>query len=285
MILKMENMENINNNLNKNIIPKVSVIMGIYNTPSKEMLEKSVYSILNQTYKDFELIICDDGSKNDCLKWAKEICNNDSRVIFIKNEGNKGLSYTLNRCLKISRGKYIARMDDDDESHLDRFEKQVNYLDNHKEIGLVGSNINLFDDERGIWGKRTLKENVKKEDFLFGVAVAHPTIMARKEAYDIVGGYRDLPETLRVEDYDCFMRMFAKGIKMYNFQTPLFNYRDDTRCAKKKKYKYRFNEVWVRYNGFKELDLLNFKNYIYVVKPLIAGLIPQKIIKKTQKNK
>ena len=264
---------------------KISVIMGMYNTPSKEMLSTSLKSILNQTFKDFELIICDDGSSNDCIKWAKEICDRDKRVKFIKNDCNKGLAYTLNHCLEVAAGEYIARMDDDDESHLDRFEKQVEFLDDHNEYGLVGSNMNLFDEERGIWGLRKYPEIVKKEDFLYRVAVPHPTIMARRSAYDVVNGYRDLPETLRVEDYDCFMRMFARGVKMYNFQEPLFNYREDSRCAKKKKYKYRFNEMWVRKNGFKELGINRLKSVPYIVKPLIAGLIPQKIIKNSQKKK
>lgn len=264
---------------------KLSVIMGMYNTPTKEILAKSLNSILNQTFKDFELIICNDGSKNDCIMWAKEICKNDVRVRFIENEKNMGLAYTLNHCLKEAKGEYIARMDDDDESHLDRFEKQVEFLDRHPDIGLVACNMNLFDDKRGIWGLRTYNEYVKAESFLYRVAVAHPTIMARRDAYDLVGGYRDIPKTLRVEDYDCFMRMFARGVKMYNFQEPLLNYREDSNCAKKKKYKYRFNEIYVRKNGFKELKILSLKNYLYVYKPLIAGLIPQKFIKKFQKNK
>jgi len=257
---------------------KISVIMGIYNSRSKEVLKKAIESILNQTYSNFEFIICNDGSTNECEKWAKEICKNDERVRFIQNEANRGLAYTLNHCLEEANGEFIARMDDDDFSHLDRFEKQVKFLENNPEIELTGSTMNLF-DENGIWGKRTYNEYVKKEDFLYRVAVPHPTILARKEAFDKVMGYRDLPKTLRVEDYDCFMRMFARGVKMYNFQEPLFDYREDTVGAKKKKYKYRFNEMWVRYNGFKELGILNTKNIIYVIKPLIAGLIPQKIIK------
>ena len=88
---------------------KISVIMGIYNARSKEVIKKSLESILKQTYKNLELIICDDGSTNDCIKWAKEICKNDNRVKFIENSTNKGLAYTLNHCLEISKGEYIAR--------------------------------------------------------------------------------------------------------------------------------------------------------------------------------
>lgn len=258
--------------------------MGIYNSRSKEILRQALESILNQTYRNFELIICNDGSTNDCMKWAKEICKNDDRVIYIENDKNMGLAYTLNRCLKVANGEFIARMDDDDISHLDRFEKQVEFLINNKDFGLTGSIMNLFDND-GVWGKREYKEFVKKEDFLYRVAVPHPTILARRDSYDKVNGYRDLPQTLRVEDYDCFMRMFARGIKMYNFQEPLLDYREDSVCAKKKKYKYRFNEMNVRYNGFKELKLLNIKNFIYVIKPLVAGLIPQQIIKNNQRIK
>ena len=265
-------------------MPKVSVIMGIYNTPTREKLERSLNSILKQTYEDFELIICDDGSTNDCVRIAKEICRGDKRVKFIKNDTNKGLAFTLNHCLKEAKGEYIARMDDDDESHLDRFEKQVGFLDNHKDIGIVGSNMNLFDDN-GIWGKRNYPEYVKNEDFLYRVAIPHPTIMARKTSYDIVNGYRDIKKTLRVEDYDCFMRMQAAGIKMYNLQDPIFNYREDSFGAKKKKYKYRFNEMWVRYNGFKALKIRGIKKYMFIVKPLVAGLIPQSLIKRTQKSR
>lgn len=258
--------------------------MGIYNSKSEDVLRKSLESILNQTYENFELIICNDGSTNECFEWARKICGCDNRVKFIENKENRGLAYTLNRCLEISDCEYIARMDDDDESHLDRFEKQVKYLDEHKEIGLVGSNMNLFDDERGIWGERKYSENVCANDFLYRVAVAHPTIMARREAYNGVDGYRDIKQTLRVEDYDCFMRMFANGVKMYNFQEPLLNYREDSFCAKKKKYRYRFNEVWVRYHGFKNLKILNVRNIVFVLKPLVAGLLPQKIIKASQKK-
>ena len=96
---------------------KVSVLMGIYNTRNKTMLEQALNSILNQTYKDFELIICDDGSTNNCLEWAKEICKGDNRVVFLQNKENKGLAYTLNKCLENAKGEYIARMDDDDISY------------------------------------------------------------------------------------------------------------------------------------------------------------------------
>lgn len=264
--------------------PKISVLMGIYNTKNKEYLEMALNSILNQTFKNFEFIICDDGSTNDCINWAKDICKNDKRVVFIENGCNKGLSYTLNHCLSVARGEYIARMDDDDYSHLDRFEKQIKILENNKKIDLVSCNINLFDNE-GIYNQKIYSEDVKNKDFLFNSPIVHPAIMARKSAFEIVDGYRDIKSTIRVEDYDIFMRMKAKGINMYVIQDVLFDYRDDRENSiRRKKYKFRINEFFVRINGFKELDLMPL-GLIYIFKPLIVGLIPISIIRKIREKK
>lgn len=264
-------------------MPKVSVLMGMYNTKDKSYLEKSLKSILNQTFNDFELIICNDGSTNDCVLWAKEICDGDSRVKFIENDKNRGLAYTLNHCLKYATGEYIARMDDDDESDLTRFEKQVDYLDSNSSVDLVSTNIKLFDSE-GIYNSKEYPNVIKKEDFLFNSPIVHPSIMVRKKAYELVNGYRDIPMTVRVEDYDLFMRMFSKGIVMHVIQEYLLNYRDDRENSiRRKKYKYRINEAKVRYYGFKQLKLLP-KGFVYVLKPLIIGLMPISLIRKIRKQ-
>lgn len=263
--------------------PKISVIMGIYNTKSKEYLEKSLNSILNQSYKDFELIICDDGSTNECVKWAKEICQDDKRVIFIENDRNRGLAYTLNHCLKYAKGKYIARMDDDDYSHIDRFEKQLKFLEENEHIDLVSCNINMF-DEFGVYNVKTYPKLIKNKDFLFNSPIVHPAIMARKEAFEKVNGYRDVKTTIRVEDYDLFLRMQEKQIKMYVIQEILFDYRDDRENSlRRKKYKYRINEFLIRIRGFKKLKLMPI-GIIYALKPLIVGLIPIKIIRKIRER-
>ena len=226
-------------------MPKVSIIMGIYNTLKKDYLEKSINSILNQTYSDFEFIICDDGSTNDCYIWAKEICGTDKRCKLIQNEKNMGLSYTLNRCLKEANGEYIARMDDDDIADLKRIEKQVVFLDNNKEYGVVASNATLFSDN-GVYGELVYPEIIKKESFLYGNPIIHPSVLVRKNVYDEVNGYRDLKTTNRVEDYDLFMRIFAKNIKIYVIQEKILNYRQDEYSFKKRKFKYRINEAIIR---------------------------------------
>lgn len=264
-------------------MPKISVIMGIYNTKSRDYLEKSLKSILNQTYSDFELIICDDGSTNDCLNWAKNICKNDSRVKFISNEKNKGLAYTLNHCLKYAKGEYIARMDDDDESDLKRFEKQIKILENNEKIDVVSCNINLF-DENGIYSEKKYNENIDNKDFLFNNPIVHPAVMVRTKAYELVDGYKDEKWTVRVEDYDLFMRMQANNLKMYVIQDKLLNYRNDRdNCKRRQKYKYRINEAIVRFRGYKSLKLFP-KGILYIFKPLIIGIIPPSIISKKERG-
>ena len=262
-------------------MPKVSVIMGIYNTLKKEFLEESINSILNQTFTDFEFIICDDGSTNECFLWAEELCKNDKRCKLIKNEQNMGLSYTLNRCLENASGEYIARMDDDDIAEKTRLEKQVSFLDNNNEYGVVASNANLFDD-KGIYGELVYPEIIKKESFLFGNPIVHPSVLVRKNAYDMVGGYRDLRITNRVEDYDLFMRMFAINIKIYVIQEKILNYRQDSYSFQKRKFKYRINECIIRATGFYRLKLYP-KAMIFVVKPIIVGMIPKNILMKIKK--
>lgn len=258
-------------------MPTISVIMGIYNTKCREYLEKSLNSILNQTYSDFELIICDDGSTNDCMQWAKEICKNDDRVIFLKNEKNMGLAYTLNKCLSKTKGEYIARMDDDDISRFDRFEKQIKYLTT-KNVDVVSSAINLF-DENGVYKTKKYPEHISKRDFLFNNPVVHPAVMCKKKTLFSVGGYRDIKKTVRVEDYDLFMRMFSNGAKIDIIQESLLNYRDDRANTKRRKvYKYRINEARVRAEGFKAIKLFPI-GIPYILKPLIIGILPVWLIR------
>lgn len=264
-------------------MPKVSVIMGVYNLANRDILEKAIFSILNQTFKDFEFIICDDGSTDNTFEIVKDICKNDNRVVFLQNEVNKGLAYVLNKCLDNAKGEYIARMDADDECYLDRFEKQVKFLDENLDYGVVTSNAEVF-DENGVWRKLIHNEEIQKEDFLFNNPIVHSAVMVRKSVYDMVNGYRDLKMTYRVEDYDLFMRIFYNGVKIRTIQEYLFRFREDKNTFKRRKYRYRINEARVRIYGFRLLKLFP-KGMIYVMKPLIFGLLPFNLQRKIMQVK
>lgn len=256
--------------------PIVSVIMGVYNTNNENMLRLAIDSILNQTLSNIEFIICDDGSIDGTYETLIRLYGKYKNIVIIRNKENSGLAKTLNNCLKIAKGKYIARMDADDISNIDRLKIQMEFLEEYKEYSFVGCCSLLFNDNC-IWGERKTKENPDKEDFLFGTPFIHPTIMMRKEVYEALNGYKVSKLTRRAEDYDLFMRAYAKGFKGYNIQQNLYSFREDNNAYKRRAYKHRLEEAKVRYYGFKELNLLP-KGYIYILKPIIVGLIPQKIL-------
>ena len=265
-------------------MPKISVIMGVYNCKNFDLLNKSIDSILNQTFGDFEFIICDDGSTNETLRFLKEQEKKDKRIKIVSYERNKGLNYALNRCLKETNGEFIARQDDDDISYSDRLKKELNFLEQNQEYAIVGTLADVFDDS-GVWGEYEIPERPTKNDFYWNSPFMHPTIMIRKEAYEAVEGYRISKETRRCEDLDLFMRMYAKSYKGYNLQEKLYAYRmvNDPN-VKYRPMKYRLDEAIVKYKGYKAMGNL-LGGIPYVIKPILVGLIPQKILYKIKKSR
>ena len=127
---------------------KVSVIMGVYNC--EKTVAESIESIINQTYDNWELIICDDASTdNTCAIVESYARKYGGKIFFLKNSANRRLAYSLNRCLEAAKGKYIARMDGDDISLPRRLEKQVLFLESHPEYALAGTAMIPFDEKRG----------------------------------------------------------------------------------------------------------------------------------------
>lgn len=126
---------------------EVTVLMSMYNTPL-EQLKESIESILNQTYKNFEFLIIDDGSNEECVNLVKSY--NDKRINLVRNEQNIGLEKSLNKGLKLAKGKYIVRMDTDDIAYTDRIEKQVDFIKKNSEYSIVGSKAEIF-DESGVY--------------------------------------------------------------------------------------------------------------------------------------
>lgn len=256
--------------------PKISIIMGIFNC--QDTLVESIESITNQTYLNWELIICDDGSTDESYQIAEVYMNRfPEKIILLKNEQNMGLSYTLNNCLKYSSGEFIARQDGDDVSASDRLEKLVLFLINNKEYSIVSSAMILF-DENGEWGKTDPIERPKKIDFVKGTPFAHAASMVRSEDIKAIGGYRNIKRTLRVEDYDLWFRLYEHGKKGYNVREALYKARDDRNAIQRRKYKFRINEAYVRFNGFRSLGLPK-STYIIALKPLLVGLVPVSIYK------
>lgn len=250
--------------------PKVSVLMGIYNCA--ETLPQAVAAIQNQTYSNWELILCDDGSVDNTYEVAQSIAAKDERILLLQNEHNQGLNQTLNNCLAVASGEYIARMDDDDDCLPERFEKQVTLLERHPEFQITSSPMILF-DENGEWGQTTLKEFPTPADVVEGTAICHAPVMLRKECMDAVGGYTVDKRMLRVEDVNLWIKLYAAGYRCCNIQQPLYRMRNDQNALNRRKYIYRVNSTYVRLQGCRLLRL-GPKSFLKAFAPMINGLIP-----------
>ena len=196
-------------------MPEISIIMGVYN--AEHRIEKSLSSILNQTFNDWELIICNDGSTDNTLSVLKKISKNDKRIKVLDNLENKGLAFSLNECIKKSNGDYIARMDDDDIALPTRLIKQYDFLKRNSKYSIVGSSRKLF-DEKGIWGTDIRNGEVNKMDVFKGNPFIHPTVLMKKEAIISVGCYTISKITKRTEDIDLWIKMYEKGYIGYNLR-------------------------------------------------------------------
>ena len=254
----------------------VSIIMGVYNIKNKDQFCQAVESIQNQSYSSCELILCDYGSTNDTREQLQQFAEKDSRIRVVGYDTNKGLAHALNTCIQCARGTYIARMDADDISLPERIQRQVEFLEQHKDIHFVSTAIELIDDN-GVWGERVMPEKPEKKTFLFRSPFIHAAVVFRREILNAAGGYRVAKETRRAEDYDLFMRLYALGYRGYKMPERLYQVREDGEALGRKKYRYRIDEMRVRWQGFKKLGLLPV-GFLYVIKPLIVGLIPYKVL-------
>lgn len=261
--------------------PLVSIIMGAYN--SEKTIKKCIESIISQTYKNWEFIICDDCSTDNTFRIMKEYAGKDKRIIIIQNNKNLRLAGTLNKCLTIAKGKYIARMDADDESLPKRIEKQVEFLEKNNEFDVVGCNRIIFDDH-GDKGIRKSIENPDKNILIKDTPFAHPTIMMKKEAYNKLNGYVVDKSTIRAEDLDLWFRFYEQDLRGYNIQEALYKYRESKKDYSKRTIYAGFQTAKVYLKGYKRINIPIMKR-IFCLKPIISSLIPKSILEKYHLNK
>jgi len=198
--------------------PKVSIILCVFGY--EKYIKETISSILNQTYTDFEFLIIDDGCNYD----LKQIVNsfNDKRILYYKNDINIGLTKSLLKALSIARGKYIARMDAGNISFLNRIEIQYNFLENHKEIFLIGTSVMLIDENREEICRIMSNSDfdyVKKALPYFN-CINHSTIMFRN-LKNI--SYRE--KFKYSQDYDFYLRLLTDNKKIGNIKEVLLKER------------------------------------------------------------
>ena len=234
--------------------------------------------------------MCDDGSVDDTYKVAENYKNKfPQKIVLIKNDHNMGLNQTLNNCLKLVSGEYVARMDGDDVSLPERFEKEAEFLNLHPEFAIVSTPMVLF-DETGDWG-RTQKpiEIPQITDFVYHTPFhCHAPCMIRREAYFAVNGYTVDPKFIRFEDCNLWFKLYGKGYRGYNLSEPLYKMRDDKKAIARRDAKTRLRGVYVLYTGFEIVGMP--KRYYFallfeLIKSLIVSLMPTRIYKVLHRKK
>lgn len=254
---------------------KISVIMGVYNC--SDTLKESLDSIVRQTYTNWELVICDDGSTDDTYAVLLEYKRRyPDKIILLRNNINSKLAYSLNRCLEYTTGQFIARMDGDDISLPDRFEKQLGFLKNNPDIDLVGTSMRRFNED-GLADVIEAIQNPDRFTLKDSIPFFHATIMTYKHVYDALGGYTVSQRTVRVEDYDLWFRFYHAGFNGSNILEPLYLVREDLNAIKRRTFRVRWNGLKTTYKGFR---LLGYPAHWYIrpTLALVKVLVPDRLM-------
>lgn len=199
--------------------PDVSVVMAVKD--GERYVEKAIRSILGQTFEKFELIVIDDGSSDRTPEILDRFSDPRLRVL---TQTNQGLAASLNKGVRVARSSLIARMDADDVCEPERLEKQVAFMSDRPEIGLLGAATRVIDEagkELRTWTPPLDDAQIRNE-LIQANQFAHPSVMFRKDVFEAVGGYADMPFA---QDYDLWLRM-AGVCKLANLPEPLLQRRE-----------------------------------------------------------
>ncbi|MHA1284646.1 MAG: glycosyltransferase family 2 protein [Promethearchaeota archaeon] len=195
---------------------KVSILMAIYN--GEKYVTKAIESILNQTFKDFEFIIINDGSTDNTQYFLDLYSQKDKRIKVIKNKKNIGLTKSLNKAIKLAKGKYIARQDVDDLSLPKRIEKQFNFLEKFPDYSFCGTNVIIKQNKNFSLKYFTYNEMVKH--LIIKNIFYHSSIFLRKEIFDKYGKYNE--KWRYAQDYELWCRyIYRYKLKARNLNEKL----------------------------------------------------------------
>lgn len=268
------------------ISPHISVLMSVYHEPI-DWLALSVDSILNQSFSDFEfIIIVDDPNNQEAINYIRQKAEEDNRIVLVINEENVGLTKSLNKGLKIAKGNYIARMDADDISYPERFEKQFTFMESHPSVILLGTGVRYFGDLRERETRQIiyLSDNDKiKASMLFNSGFSHPTIMIRRKI--LVDNDIMYDENYRqTQDYRLYETLYDLG-DFANLPEVLLDYRKSKEQISTRLYKRqggnmqqirrRLLNKWLVDIGYHELDFNHQINRLLIRKNIL-NLIDKK---------
>jgi glycosyltransferase involved in cell wall biosynthesis len=231
--------------------PRVSIIMSSYN--DDERLEKTIESVLNQIFEDFEFIIINDGSTDSSQNILKECSLKDKRIVLMNNEENIGLTKSLNKGIEIAKGDYIARIDAGDLWDKTKLEKQIRFLDENKDYVICGAQAFYIDKNENILGQSWFAiddKDIRQRFFTKEGTYLHPSIVFRVSPLRAEGiYYRDFFKYS--QDLDLYCRLFFKG-KMHCLIEPLISCKiDSLKISIAKKY-YQRQYQKIAYRLFKQ---------------------------------
>jgi glycosyltransferase involved in cell wall biosynthesis len=201
--------------------PRVSVVMAAYN--GEPYITAAVRSVLDQDFRDLELVVVDDGSTDRTAEIIRSFA--DARVVYQRNATNRGQTASLNAGLRLARGEYIARIDADDEYLPGKLTAQVRFLDAHPEIALCGTYADCIDEHGATTG--TFRPPTDEQEVLFRLTwtspVCHVSVLARRDALLAVGGY---DESYRyAADHHLWSKLAAANYRLANVPLRLMRYR------------------------------------------------------------
>lgn len=256
--------------------PSVSVIMSEFNTET-EKLDTSIKSILEQTFTDFELIIVDDCGNNDLFEFTKKY--DDPRIKVLKNKENRGLSYSLNKAIKYSKGAYLVRMDTDDYAYPDRIFTLYDFVKKNQQFSVVSSRAMEVGNGKnmGILGKAGEKNS---KSILSGDVPIHPACIFEKKAIQIVGGYK---EVKRAEDFALWCELLLYDFKIYVIDDILLDYNVDDEDYSKRKLSNRIESIKAKLYYNRKLNG-GKTGYFRIIKSIIAGILPVSFVKLYRKK-
>jgi len=240
----------------------ISVILPVYN--GAETIRRAVDSILAQTYQDFEFIIINDGSTDATPQILKSY--NDARIQILPQE-NRGLVRSLNRGILASQGKYLARMDADDVALPERFEKQLNFLETHPTVAVLGTAARvIYGDGTENIRRRPLNTEAIRKNIIRICPFSHSSVMIRRAVLDKVGLYdtnKCGSKRLLVEDYDLWVRILAAGYDLANLAEPLMlYYREPNSILRSRSLTKRLKQQI--YSRLEIMKILKLKPYKYI---------------------
>ncbi|MBE6330825.1 MAG: glycosyltransferase [Bacteroidales bacterium] len=266
---------------------KISVLMSVYWSETGKNLDRAIQSVwTDQTIKPFEIVLIEDGVLTDDLYSVIALWKNklEDKLVILKNDVNLGLTKSLNRGINVVRGDFIARMDSDDISTSNRFERQIEFLEKNPDIDILGGALKEFDETSDCLRIRRypLTHNEVVKYISKASPLAHPTVMMRRKMFDAGLRYNEKYKTS--QDIALWFDAILAGYKIGNVQDVTINFRSEGDVFRRRSRSKAWNEFKIYVNGIYRMNgLITFK-YIFPILRLFFRLTPPKIVELVYKS-